>query len=268
MIKIIGSLVDSNTIVNQYTQNGIEWKIASILSSSSEVYRYDSQKQLDFEIKLRKSIVNASKDLDRSKFFFKVFRKSKCNSDYWHRTENGGFTLENGIKPSEAIKDIYIHSSQYGTECSTAIVIVYYKALVDIFPEDLFNKLFSEIYLMNWQHLDYDFGIADYMNVADDIPGDCKYFKNPDVDPLTPEWQGENVICLDNDIYYGHGVGILSAKKVIEALNKERNSDSQVSAYLMNSAKRLNFKYLSNKYYSFEQRLQEEYIPLYRRVNE
>ncbi|HEY5586281.1 MAG TPA: protein-glutamine gamma-glutamyltransferase [Ruminiclostridium sp.] len=263
MIKITGSLIDSDTIINQYIQNSIEWKIVSILSSSSEVYRYDSQKQLDFELNLRKNIVKAAKDLDKSKFSFKVFRKSKCNQDYWHRTKEGGFTLENGVKPSEAVKDIYIHSSDYGTECSTAIVIVYYKALVDIFPEDLFNKLFSEIYLMNWQHLDYDLGIVDYTKVSDYLPGDGRYFKNPDVDPLKPEWQGENVIYLDNDLYYGHGIGILSDEKIIVALNKERISDSEVLAYLTNSVNHLNFKYLSNKYYNFEPLLQEEDIPLY-----
>lgn len=262
MIKIIGSFMDSNTIINKYMQNSIERKIVSILSSSSEVYKYDSQNQLNFELNLRKSIINASKDLDRSYFSFKVFRKSKCNLDFWDRTNEGGFVLKNGIKPSEAIKDIYIHSSKYGTECSTAILIVYYKALVDIFPEDLFNKLFSQIYLMNWQHIDSNLGIVDYMNVADYLPGDCRYFKNPDVDPLSPEWQGENVFDLGDGIYYGHGIGIANAEKIIEALNKKRISGSKVSAYLMNSAKRLNFKNLSYKYYSSAPRLQEDYIPL------
>lgn len=259
MIKISDSLVDSNTIINKYIQNSIERKIISILSSSSEVYKYDSQDQLNFELKLRKSIINAAKDLNRSNFSFKVFRKSKCNEDYWNRMNDGGFVLKSGIKPSDAIKDIYTHSSKYGTECATAMVIVYYKALVDIFPEELFNKLFPKIYLMNWQHLDGDLGIVDYMRVVDYLPGDCRYFKNPDVDPLTPEWQGENVFDLGEGTYYGHGIGITSAEKMIEALNKKRISGSEVSAYLMKSAKRPNFKYLSNKYYSFSApRVQEK----------
>jgi len=248
MITIAGSSIASNTIINKYTQNSLEMKIVSILASSSEVYKYDSQNQLDFELELRRSIVNAAKDLNRSNFSFKVFRKSKCNEDYWKRTSEGGFVLKNGIKPSEAIKDIYIHSSRYGTECSTAMVIVYYKALADIFPENLFNKLFSHIYLMNWQHLDGDLGIVDYINVADYLPGDCRYFKNTEVNPISPEWQGENVIYLDDGVYYGHGLGILSSEKIIEALNKKRISGAKVSAYLVNSAKRPNFKYLGYKY--------------------
>ncbi|MHB8064511.1 MAG: protein-glutamine gamma-glutamyltransferase, partial [Ruminiclostridium sp.] len=253
---------DSNTIINKYAQNSIERKIISILASSSEVYRYDSENQLDFELKLRKSIINAARELNRSYFSFRVFRKSICNLDYWNKTDEGGFALKNGIKPSEAIKDIYIHSSKYGTECSTAMVIVYYRALVDIFPEDLFNKLFSQIYLMNWQHLDRDLGIADYMNPADYIPGDCLYFRNPEVDPLNPEWQGENAIYLDEGSYYGHGIGIANAEKVIEVLNKKRISGATVSAYLVNSAKRLNFKYLSYRFYSFVPRSQKYQIPI------
>ncbi len=262
MIKIAGSLVNSNTIINNYTQNSTEKQIVSILASSSKVYNYDSQNQLDFELKLRESIINAAKDLYQSHLSFKIFRKSKCNQDFWNRTMEGGFALKYGIKPSEAIKDIFIHSSSYGTECSTAIVIIYYKALLDIFPEELFNSLFSQIYLMNWQHLDSDLGIVDYMNAADYLPGDCRYFKNPDVDPLNPEWQGENVIDLGNNIYFGHGIGIADAEKIIEKLNKKRISGSKVSAYLMNFAKRPNFKYLSYKYDSFSPRLQETGIPI------
>ena len=257
MIKIKGSIIDSNIISNKYILNSIERKIISILSSSSEVYKYDSQNQLDFELKLRKSIINAAKDLDRSRFSFSVFRKSKCNPDYWKRTDEGGFALKSGIKPSDAIKDIYIHSSSYRTECATAMVIVYYKALLDIYPEELFNKLFPRIYLMGWQHLDSDFGIVDYINVKDYLPADCRYFRNPQVDPMSPEWQGENAFDMGNGLYYGHGIGITSAEKIINELNKKRVSGAEISAYLMKSAKRPNFKSLSNKYYSFTQPVQE-----------
>jgi protein-glutamine gamma-glutamyltransferase len=247
MIKISDGVTEPNTIIDQYASDSIERKILDILSKSSTVYTYDSVNQLKFELSLRKSIIGAARDLDRSHFAFRVFRKSKCNSDYWHRTSEGGFLLENGVKPSDAIKDIYIHSSQYGTECSTAMVIVYYKALVDILSEELFNKLFSEIYLMNWQHLDADLGIVDYDKLPDYLPGDARYFKNPDVDPLSPEWQGENVFDLGDGTYYGHGLGIASPERIIEALNKKRIKDSHVSAYLLDSAKRPNFKYLASK---------------------
>ena len=50
MIKIADSLIDSNTIINKYMQNSIEGKIVNILSSSSNVYEYNSQNQLNFEL--------------------------------------------------------------------------------------------------------------------------------------------------------------------------------------------------------------------------
>lgn len=250
MIKIANSFIDTNTLTSQYMTNSVESKIVSIMASSNRVYYYDSQNQLNFELRLRKSIINASKDLNKSNFSFRIFTKSKCNPDYWDRTSEGGFELKAGVKPSDAIKDIYINSSKYGTECATAMVILYYKALVDVLQEGLFNRLFSRIYLMNWMHLDRDLGLVN-LYTTDYLPGDGRYFKNPDVNPATPEWQGENVIILDNGLYYGHGLGIGTGEKMISELNKRRISGSTKSAYLMDQVKRLDFKGLSNKYYNY-----------------
>ncbi|TDT51227.1 protein-glutamine gamma-glutamyltransferase [Fonticella tunisiensis] len=256
MIKISGSPINSNDVLNQYPQNSIERKIISILSSSSSTYNYKSLKELKFELNLRVNIINASRELNGTNFAFAVFRKSRCNPDYWERTDEGGFLLKKGVKPSHAIKDIYINASKYATECATAMVIVYYKALLNIFPEELFNDLFSEIYLMDWQHIDRDLGNIGYMEKEEDyLPGDRRYFKNPAVDPVHPEWQGENAIDLGDGTYYGHGIGIKTAEKIIDILNKLRKNDAQISAYLMDLAGRPDFKYLADKFYSFSSRL-------------
>jgi protein-glutamine gamma-glutamyltransferase len=244
MIQIPGSLIDAGTMLSQYPPSSIERTIVETLSSSDKIYYYESLNELQFELTLRKSIVAASRDLNKSYFSFRVFRSSICNPEFWERTDEGGFLLKSGVKPYNAIRDIYINSSQYGTECATAIVIVYYKALADILPENIFNGLFSRIYLMDWQQLDKNLGVTYYYNPTDYFPGDCRYFKNPDVDPLTPEWQGENVIYLDNGLYYGHGIGIKTADEIIMALNSHRKSGSEVPAYLLNSVTRLGFKSL------------------------
>ena len=246
MISINSQTIAPNVLIQKYSLNPTEQKIINILSSSDHTYRYASEDQLLFEVRLRNSIVNAYVELYKSNFSFKVFRQSVCNTEYWRRTNDGGFLLKQGVNPSDAIKDIYINSSLYGTECATAMVIVYYKALVDVLPEKVFNKLFPQIYLMNWQHLDRNIGIMDYQNVYDYLPGDGRYFKNPDVNPLTPEWQGENVFDLGDGIYYGHGIGIGRANNFIQALNENRIPGSTKSAYLMTSAKRPNFKHLAN----------------------
>lgn len=250
MIYISGSLIDPKTILSHYPHNSIEVQIIELLSSSNNTYSYYSLNDLEFELNLRKQIVNTSIKLNKSKFSFKNFDESECNLEYWKRTRQGGFLLKKDVKPSDAIKDIFINSSKYGTECATAIVIVYYGALVNVFPEELFNSLFNKIYLMDWEYLDPDLGIKIYENEAVYLPGDCRYFKNPDVNPKTPEWQGENVIQLNNNLYYGHGIGIGTAEEMINELNKNRKDDAHRSAYLLDMAKRLNFKYLSKQYYN------------------
>ncbi|MFZ5967838.1 MAG: protein-glutamine gamma-glutamyltransferase [Bacillota bacterium] len=258
MIKIAGNTISPGNIA-QYPVGSLERKTIEIMHTSSTLYRFDSLKQLTFELNLRTHIVTAAKQLDKSNFSFEIFRESYCNPDYWERTEEGGFLLKEGIHPTAGIRDIYQNSSKYGTECATAMVIVFYKGLADILPEKLFNLMFSSIYLMNWEYLDGDLGIATYRNVTDDIPGDCRYFKNPDVNPLTPEWQGENVIVLGDGTYYGHGIGIRTADKMIESLNEQRRAGATKSAYLLDSATRLDFMYLADRYYSFSNRLQIEH---------
>jgi protein-glutamine gamma-glutamyltransferase len=92
--------------------------------------------------------------------------------------------------------------------------------------------------------------ISTYRKLPDYVPGDCRYVRNPDVNPLTPEWQGENIINLGNGKYYGHGIGIGDIDYFIKALNQNRIEDSQVSAYLMDSATRPDFEGLY-RYWKF-----------------
>lgn len=258
MIKISGSVITSQSIAIQYPLDSIERNIFSKIFSSSEAYEYDSLYQLNFELELRASIVSAARELHRSNLAFRTFRNSICNPMYWLRTNEGGFLLKNGVKPSEAITDIFINSYMYGTECATAIIIVYYKALLKIFPEELFNTLFSSIHLMNWHYIDTDLDITYYENKADYLAGDCRYFKNPEVNPLTPEWQGENVIDLGDGTYYGHGIGIGGAYKMINVLNLHRKPGATQSAFLMDSVTCPNFKYLADKYQEFTSNMQKE----------
>jgi protein-glutamine gamma-glutamyltransferase len=99
---------------------------------------------------------------------------------------------------------------------------------------------------MNWRRLDrYLRGVGMIEKHPDYFPGDRRYFMNPDVDPLVPQWQGENVIDLGNRLYYGHGVGIQPAGGIIESLNRNRAEDADQSAYLMDGAGRPDFQSLA-----------------------
>lgn len=246
MIKILGAQISFDGIVNEYPEKSIERESLTKLDGSSTVYEYSSIEQLKFEMSMRVNIIKASRALLKSRMAFRVFRQSMCNENYWNRTMDGGFDLKKDVKPSDAVKDIFINGSKYGTECATAIVIIYFKALVDIYPEDLFNQMFPKIKLMNW-HYDRDLGVEYYKNISDYLPGDCRYFKNPDVDPRTPQWQGENAIDLGDGTYYGHGIGIKNTEGIIKTLNSKRKEGATVEASLLESATRPDFKYLSDK---------------------
>lgn len=252
MIVISGNIVKSDIFIDEYKPDSIQRDILTIINSSQERYEYDSLNQLQFELKLRENIINAAKKLNDGDMSFKIFTKSICNLDFWDRTDQGGFILKSGVTPSAAINDISENSSKYGTECATAIIIIYYLALLNIYPAKLFDKLFPQIHLMNYHYINNIIKDAGYIKKRSDyFPGDRRYFVNPDVNPLKPEWQGENVIDLGKEIYFGHGLGIGNADEIISELNKFRIEGSEKAAYLLDGAGRLNFKDLADRYYNF-----------------
>lgn len=241
MIKFAEGGQDPKEILGRYKAGSPEYEFISKYINSSHVYDYSSAEELVFEAGLRRHIVDASLALYRGRLAFRTFQESRCNGKFWNRRPDGGFVLKPGAKPSEAIGDIFVNTRLYGTECATAIVMIYYKAVLDSYKADLFNTAFPEIVLMNWRDMDDLLGVATYRRLPDYVPGDCRYVRNPDVNPLTPEWQGENIIDLGNGKYYGHGIGIGDVDYYIKALNQNRIADSQVSAYLMDSATRPDF---------------------------
>ncbi|MDR0813097.1 MAG: protein-glutamine gamma-glutamyltransferase [Oscillospiraceae bacterium] len=197
----------------------------------------------NFESQMRAAIVEQAQRLYRSGLNFATFRKSFCNSLYWFRTPDGGFSLRSDKKAADAIADIYRNGGQYGTECATAMIIIYLGALLAVTGGSArFNSMFSGVQLMNWHKLPRALAETGRMNTYSSYyPGDRRYFKNPDVDLAHPEWQGENVIDLGGGEYYGHGIGIMSAEQIISDLNTARRSGSSRTSYLMNSAGRPNF---------------------------
>jgi len=251
MIRIGNEIVSEETLQKQPWNDGTKRLIIHKLSASDKTYTYPSIKALEFELNLRSKICESAERLNNSRFAFEVFEKSRCNPEYWTRTSEGGFKLKPDADPYLAIKDFLVHSAMYATECATAIVIVYYLGLTEVLPQKLFNQLFANLYLMDWKYLDKDLGLRSHAHLADYLPGDCRYFMNPDVNPKTIEWQGENAIQLKNGYYYGHGIGIRTAEGIIRELNRNRIPNATKSAYLMDLAIRPNYRYLFNQYERF-----------------
>lgn len=251
MIIVSNTSFDISTIVNDYPENSTQQQLLEKMAESRDTYKYDNVSQLKFELDYRGKIVDSAIGLNKSGLAFSTFKDSKCNPEYWIRTDNGGFIKKVGVKSGSAISDIYKSGKSYATECATAIMIIYYKALLDICKEDLFNKLFPEIYLMDWDVREPLLKEAAAPKAVTEILlGDRGYFSNPDFNPKTPEWMGENVIVLPDSMYYGHGIGIAAADTIIDALNSRRTEGASQSAYLEDSVGRPNFKKLANAIYN------------------
>lgn len=246
MIIINNTPLDFEEIKKQYDINTIQEKTLNILNISQHIYNYRSIEELKFDLSLKNAMVESARELDKSEMDFKVFTKTRCNYKFWNRMRDGGFVLKEGVSSYDAIRDIFKNGRKYGTECATAIIMVYYGALTKVFPKEVFNKVYTEIELMNWKEVDRRLGLIYYDEISDGLPGDCRYFKNPDVNPKHPEWQGENAIDLGDGKYYGHGVGIEDGETMIKHLNKNRIKGSKQSAYLTEHVTTLNGKYLYN----------------------
>jgi len=213
------------------------------LISGAPAALYPRPAELNFELRLREATMEAAIELNGSGVAFETFENASCNPEYWRREPNGAFRLRGDRRPADAIRDIFANGPMYGFECATAIVIVFYKAVLDSIGDAAYDRLFANTYLFHW-NVDRDLGLTTIPTVRF-IPGDCLYFDNPDVDPDTMQWQGENVIYLGGDSYYGHGIGIRNAQDMIQELNRHRRPGATRSAYLLQQATRPDYVRLS-----------------------
>lgn len=243
MIQISDAAVTIQTLKQEWPPGGIQLHIARRMAESQSVYVYPSLARLEFEIKLRSHIVAAARKLYESGANFAILKDSRCNPRYWMLTDQGGFQLKENTEPADAIDDIFRNGSRYAFECATAIVIIYYKAVLDSIGRQNFNQLFPSVFLFDGIY-DKKLGIR-WNKEGEYLPGDVQYFKNPEYNPKNPEWQGENVVLIEHDVYFAHGIGMETKKQIISYLNKVRKPGATISAYLLDEAARPDFAYLS-----------------------
>ncbi|UFJ39286.1 protein-glutamine gamma-glutamyltransferase [Brevibacillus humidisoli] len=242
MIQLGGNNVQADSLLKEQQWTEAQVETIEKMAASNEVFSYPDQTALQFELTLRQYIVQAAKALNASGVSFATFKKSRCNEKYWNLTDFGGFRIRDGVFPSDGIQDIYRNGRLYAFECATAMVIVYYRAVLAAIKLPDFNRLFANMLLYDW-HYDQDLGLSSRTGTVM-LPGDVVYFKNPDYHPDTPQWQGENAIVLSNGQYYGHGIGITDASRMIRVLNSLRKPDAARSAYLTDTVARPGFAYL------------------------
>ncbi|MES5956422.1 protein-glutamine gamma-glutamyltransferase [Bacillus anthracis] len=242
---VIGRSIVHPYITNEYEPFASEkQQILSIMAGNQEVYSFRTADELSFDLNLRVNIITSALELFQSGFQFRTFQQSFCNPQYWKRTSRGGFELLPNIPPSIAIQDIFKNGKLYGTECATAMIIIFYKALLSLYNAETFNRLFANLLLYTW---DYDQDLKLITKTGGDlVPGDLVYFKNPQVNPATIEWQGENTIYLGNFFFYGHGVGVKTKEEIIYALNERRVPYAFISAFLTDTITRIDSRLMSH----------------------
>lgn len=215
-------------------------EIFRYLKENSEMFRYDSIAQLQFELVLRENLIKSALALNDSEVEFSIFSTSKFNPTYWTK-QNRGYLLKPNVPASTAIRDIFQNGKEYGFECSTAIVVLFYHAVLESINERDFNQLFQRLFIWDWS---YDEDLKIETRVGNDfIPGDVMYFYNPDF--YNPVWIGENVVFLGDDEFFGHGIGKATEGEMIKALNSLRKPNATREAHLIDQHSRLNSKYLS-----------------------
>ncbi|WP_174819957.1 protein-glutamine gamma-glutamyltransferase [Paenibacillus koleovorans] len=239
MIQIAGA--EAPIDVSQLSM--LERQILQQKQLSPQLYNYDNVEELLFELKLRAATVQAAVDLGRSGARFDTLRKSRANWMYWSRTPVGGFLLNPGVRPSQAIRDIFYNGGLYVFECAAAVIIILYKAVVDVIGDDMFDRYFDNLNLIT-TNSDPDLGLTTIRTTTEMYPGDILYFNNPDFDRNKPEWAGENVVKVGDNAYFGHGIGVQPAEIIIRDLNRLRRFWARRSAYMLNQATFPNFKHL------------------------
>jgi protein-glutamine gamma-glutamyltransferase len=206
-------------------------------------------------VKIGAAMVGACEDMDKAKHQFALIKDQSFNAAFWAPAGNGGFTLKPGVRPSDAVNDIFKNPSLYKFECATALVIVHYKAMVDLLGPKDFDTVCANLKMGPWVYestMQTNWKIsggetdASPERQAQLRAGDYTYFKNWDVSETgrAAGWQGENVISLGGGKYYGHPFGVSTQEHIVTYLNQHRNAGSTRSAGMLDLQASLDSKLL------------------------
>ncbi len=231
------------------------------LDENDKIFTVDASGKIDVQsvgaalrdrMRIGAAMVGACEDMDRAGHSFALIKDQTFSADCWTPSGNGAFALKPGVKPSDAVADIFANPSKYKFECATALVIVHYKAMLDLLGPKDFDAACASLRMGPWV---YESTMAQNWNIdgsgsveADAArqsqlrAGDYTYFKNWEVSDTgrAAGWQGENVISLGGGRYYGHPFGIENGDHIVAYLNQNRNAGSTRSASMLQLQARLN----------------------------
>lgn len=160
---------------------------------------------------------------------FALLPQTRFDRRYF-RPDARSFVLKRGVSATQALDALFANPESYAMECATAISVIHYAGIREAYREDtgsdaLFNARFADMRIGQLtMGAENDLRVA-RVNVYDAIQiGDHGYFQTPDVDPAARlgGWNGENVIYLGGDKYFGHPFGISDSRTIIQHLESVR----------------------------------------------
>ena len=225
--------IDKNDVVEFTDQNG------------QRVQRVLGDKQFR-ELQMRTHTVEGAKILDdarkagRGMGFQPDMNNPKVNPQFWD-VQNGQIKLKPGVRPSEAVDDVFKNPNKYALDCAAGAHLVGLRAISKTIGATDFDRSHANLKLKGWQSSRQGQNAGGSFNHVTGTPegragnapkpGDAGYIKNPD--NVSVAWQGENVIYLGNGQYFGHPGGIKSKDEWVNWINTNaRKPGATQSAYM------------------------------------
>lgn len=140
MIIISGQWLRPQDIENWQIDKNLNPPLKELIETPVQ-FDYHSIAELMFELHLRMNIVESAKAAHKSGAKFATFVKTYGNTAYWRVSPEGALELKYKMPPSKAIRDIVENGPFYAFECATAIVVIYYLALLKTIGEEKFDDL-------------------------------------------------------------------------------------------------------------------------------
>jgi protein-glutamine gamma-glutamyltransferase len=133
MIFVGGNQIGALPEAGGFEPNALRKSIFGIMLASPATYRYDDAGQLLFELRLR----DASSRRPRSgaqRHDLPGFSGIRGRSRFLAADRRGRLPAARRRSPLQSRPGYYANGSDYGTECATAMVIVYYGAMLNVLP--------------------------------------------------------------------------------------------------------------------------------------
>ncbi|KMW56392.1 hypothetical protein AIOL_001344 [Candidatus Rhodobacter oscarellae] len=159
--------------------------------------------------KLRQALVSISDEYSDGFGVFTEDHIANVTEDnaYWEN-EGDGMKIRDGVKPSDAVKDMFANPDEYSFECASSVVALSLKAQLEVLGEDRFNEVYENGLVINgWE--DSAISGAEVNRRAE--PGETilgKETVNGDLAPFSFD-RGDELI--PGDIYYFDQAGDASS---------------------------------------------------------